>query len=100
MAPISPDRPEATAASTSLRMRCLYSAVNTRRFAFAKTSVSLTEGTTSIWLIVSALVALDTKLPRQDCLIHIGREGAARIASGTVLNGPKFCMGPGTSGGF
>jgi hypothetical protein len=79
IAPTSPLRPEETACSTSLRMRCLSFAVNPRRFAFATTSVSLTEGIPTTWFIASALVALDTKLPCQDCLIHIGRAGRAVI---------------------
>src|SRR5690606_1447177 len=80
IAPTSPAWPRAVASSTSLRMRCLYSAVKPRRVAFAKTSVSLTEGAATTGFIVQTLVALYTKLPCQDCLTDVDTEGIESAA--------------------
>ncbi len=69
----------------SLRIRCLYSAVNRRRVARGFTSVG---GTVSPWLpafifffIVDSRLALYSKLKGAGCLTHVGTEGLLHVCS-------------------
>src|SRR4029077_15935766 len=72
-APISPGRLQRSA---SRKTFSLYSAVNRRRSAWAKTSTSVKDFVPSLAVSTfHSLLALFTKLLAGKCLIHIGREG-------------------------
>src|SRR5206468_10880275 len=80
----APTAPGVAQASAALRIRRLYSAVNTRRCAFATTCTSSPVVSTSPLASMGlSSLALYTNYLGSDCLIHVDTEGGAQAHHST-----------------